>query len=94
MRYNFNEEDAAETFENECLLKYERIRKYLCGDCAVQAIEDLVEDVYYETCDRCRKTFDLIEEEYEFEQMVSGTTLRDYWNPSILCAECTKKEIG
>lgn len=44
-------------------------------------------------CEQCGIIFDLIEEEYEFEQMVSGTSLQDYWNPSVLCAECAKKEI-
>jgi len=90
----FDRVEAEEIFEDEFSLDYSNIKKCLCGACAIQAIEDLVDDVYFEKCDSCGKVFDLIEEESDFEQVVSGTTLRDYWGSSILCKECALKEIG
>ena len=88
----FDESEAESTFFDECRLEYGNLTKCLCGNCAVQAIEDLVDGVYYETCDKCGKRFDLIEEEAEFENQVNGTSLRDF--SSVLCCDCALVELG
>lgn len=92
----FDNDFDRDTFEIETTLCYDNLRKCLCGDCAIQAIEDEVDGVYYETCERCGKTFDLIEDMGEFDRhfpWYNGTRLRDYWKSEILCAECVLDDI-
>ena len=93
----FDREEADLYFGSETfLLEYDHLRKCLCGECAVQAVtEDLVDGIYYETCEKCGVEFDLIEEEGRFDNRVDGIDLRDIWKTSgnILCAECAMDEI-
>lgn len=93
----FDKDEAELYFDSETfLLSYNHVRKCLCGECAVKAItEDLVDGVYYETCENCGIEFDLIEEEGRFDNQVDGIDLRDAWRSSgkILCADCAIKEI-
>lgn len=91
----FDEIEAEQEFEDEeTLLSYKKIRKCLCGSCAIDAIEENVEDVYYETCEKCGKEFDLIEDEAEFEERCEGTSLTDWWlNNGIICCDCAIKII-
>lgn len=88
----FDPEEADEYFTIETwLLSYNNVRKCLCGKCAVEAIESKVDGVYFETCEHCGRTFDLIEDESTFDNHFSwanGTSLRDYWEDQILCADC------
>ena len=90
----FELEDAESIFTSETYcLTYDNIKKCLCGNCAVQAIEDEVDGVYFEICEKCGKYFDLIEESGEFESNVDGTLLRDYWNEQIMCCSCLLKKL-
>ncbi len=88
----FDRDEAEDFFETKTrLLSYANVKKCLCGNCAVQAIEDQADGVYFETCERCGKTFDLIKDESEFSShfpWYNGTELRDHWDNQILCAEC------
>lgn len=93
--FDLDEAESIFTSETYCLA-YENITKCLCGNCAVQAIEDEVDGVYYETCEKCGKSFDLIEESAEFDRNFSwenGTSLRDYWNDQIICCDCALSKI-
>lgn len=86
-----------DTFEIETFLSYPNLRKCLCSECAIQAIEDEVDGVYYETCERCNRTFDLIEEMAQFDRnfpWYNGTRLRDHWTSEILCADCAIDDIN
>ena len=89
---SFDRDEADEYFSSETwLLSYSNVRKCLCGKCAVEAIEDKADGVYFETCEKCGHTFDLIEDESTFDNHFSwanGTSLRDYWKDQILCADC------
>lgn len=89
---SFDPEEANEYFSLDAgIFSYDKIRKCLCGECAVKAIEDKIEGVYYETCEQCGRTFDVVEEESDFDSHFSwanGTNLYDYWHNQILCAEC------
>lgn len=90
----FNEVDAEEYFEMETCLEYSRLAKCLCGKCAVQAIEDDDEGVYFETCERCGKTFDLAAEKAEFSSHFSwfdGLSLTSF--NEYLCADCALEEV-
>ena len=88
----FDPIEADEYFTKETyLLSYDNIQKCLCGECAVKVIEDKVDGIYFETCEKCGRTFDLIEDECTFNSNFSwfnGTSLRDYWDKQILCADC------
>ena len=95
----FDRDEAASYFEMETELSYDNLRKTLCGECAVQAIEDQEDGVYFETCEECGCTFDLIEAQSDFDthfDWSNGTRLRDYWDPKILCCDCAieKAEEG
>ena len=93
---SFDLEEAEDFFDIETFaLNYNNLKKKLCGNCAVQAIEDKVDGVYFETCEKCGKEFDLFVDEIEFAnnfEWFSGTELRDYWKNHILCAECALEE--
>lgn len=90
----FDEYEAIEEFEDSTwLLSYEHIKKCLCGKCAIKAIEEQIEGVYIETCEKCGKEFDFIEDSGKFMSYFSsfsGTELRDYWseNRLTLCCDC------
>jgi len=73
------------------ILNYNNIQKCLCGACAIEAIEQEIDGVYFETCEKCGKTFDLILDKSEYSNHFSwdnGTSLYDQWDDQILCAEC------
>lgn len=93
---NFDIDFERDTFEIETNLCYQNLRKCLCGECAIQAIEDEVDGVYFEVCDRCSKTFDLIEDMGKFDSnfpWYNGTRLRDHWRTEILCADCALGDV-
>lgn len=92
----FDKDFDSDTFEIETILCYQNLRKCLCAECAIQAIHDEVDGVYYETCERCGKTFDLIEDMGKFDSKFpwyNGTRLRDHWNTEILCADCAIDDV-
>ena len=92
----FDVDFDGDTFEMETNLCYQNLRKCLCGDCAIQAIDDEVDGIYYETCERCGKTFDLIEDMGRFDSnfpWYNGTRLRDHWRSEILCADCAIDDV-
>lgn len=88
----FDLQEAEYEFESETfMLSYDNLHKSLCGSCAVKAIEDEVDGVYYEICEECGKEFDMIEDSCKFDSHFtgySGTELRDYWKDKILCCDC------
>ncbi len=91
----YDEEEANNCFSTYTnRLSYENIKKNLCGECAVQAIEDEVVGVYIEKCEECGKKFDLFEESNEYDSNFSwanGTSLRDEWDDKIRCCDCALK---
>lgn len=90
----FDELEAEQEFEEEFSLLYENVQKCLCGACAIQAIKEKVDGIYFETCEKCGKKFDLIEAEAEFEERCEGTSLTDWWfNNGIICCDCAMEII-
>lgn len=93
----FDPIDADYEFSMETgILSYRNIRKCLCGKCSVHAIEGMIENVYFETCEKCGSVFDLITEESSFASQLpwyNGTILRDHWSKNIQCADCAIEEI-
>lgn len=88
----YEPDHAAYIFERELSdLSYSNLEKDLCGDCAIEAIEDQEDGVYFETCEKCGHKFDLIPEQLLFDSHfdeANGTSLRDYWDEGPLCADC------
>ena len=88
----FDLNDAEDDFDMEMgILSYRHIQKCLCGACAIAAIEEEVDGVYFETCERCGKTFDLILDKSAYSNHFSwdnGTNLYAQWDEQILCADC------
>ena len=95
---DFDLVEAENEFESGTyLLSYDNLDKCLCGSCAIEAIEEMADGVYFETCQRCSTRFDLIEEESRFSSMLAlsaGTSLRDYWKGDVLCADCAIQEAN
>lgn len=49
---SYDKSDAESIFSmGTFCLSYANVRKNLCGECAIQAIEDEVDGIYYEICE-------------------------------------------
>lgn len=89
----FDVDEARDDFECETGLSYDNLALCLCGDCAIDAIDDEADGVYFETCEECGNRFDLFEEQSKFENGPNDYgSLRDYWDEKILCADCAIEE--
>lgn len=90
----FDPEEADYEFsERYHYLNYNNFKPCLCGNCAIQAIDDEVRGVYYETCESCKDEFDLFEHEkmidkYYSEDSLDLTEMWDSLDGSVLCADC------
>lgn len=90
-----DKETEADYFDSETLLNYDNIRGHLCADCAIEALEAKESGVYFETCEKCGKVFDLADAESEYDShfsVFSGVSLRDNWEEYILCSDCALME--
>lgn len=92
----FDKEYDADTFDIEMgYLSYSNLKKSLCAECAISSIRDEVKGIYFETCERCGKTFDLFKAKRRFDSKFSwnsGATLTDFWKDDILCCDCALQE--
>ena len=96
----FDKENAFDVFEEEfgssLYLSYDQLRPCLCENCAIQAIEDREDGVYFETCEKCGCEFDFALEDAKYREYFpwfNGTELTDHWNKGIKCADCIIEEI-
>ena len=96
----FDRDDAVDEFDekynSELYLSYDCIRPCLCGTCAIQAMEDKEDGVYFDICEKCGCEFDLALEDAKFRERFpwfNGTELIDYWDKEIKCADCVIEEI-
>ena len=86
----FDKDVEEDIFSSEMAwYQYENIRKCLCAECAINAIEDLDDGVYYEQCERCGRTFDFITENEEFKRITDGDVELTQVGP-ILCCNCAR----
>lgn len=79
--------DDAEMFFDVPYLSYDNFRICLCGECATQAIEDEVDGVYFETCEKCGATFDYVIDAARFSTKYDSH-LTGEWDSRILCCDC------
>ena len=71
------------------LLIYENVRPNFCGRCALKAVkEEEWDGVYFEECELCGKTFDLVDEEFSYDRGLLAAWDR---HEKILCASCASK---
>lgn len=84
----FDSDAAEETFSDEfALFNYNNFTKCLCGECAIQAIEDNTDD-YEEQCENCRTSFNPFQRNVEFERQTDNY----YDSSKILCLDCAIDE--
>lgn len=70
-------------------VSYERLERMLCIDCAE---EEFYNGNYYEYCEICGKKFYPLDDEREFENLVSHKISdADMYDEGIVCAECAAK---
>ena len=93
----FRRADAVEEFESDFWglgLKYDKIKPVLCGECSVEKVQDLEDDVYFDTCEECGQEFDYCADSSAFDnaQEIPSISLTDVWESGmagkILCCEC------
>ena len=88
----FDLQDTEEQFIIATGYPYENVKKCLCASCAIEAIDDEVDGVYFEECRECGKKFDLMEERSNFDSSFgydNDLSLQDYWDGEPLCCDCT-----
>lgn len=90
----FDEPFERDTFSIEFpRLSYESFTVELCADCAREVIEDEIDGIYIETCERCGKRFDYILETSSCLDRCGGS-LSSFWDNDILCLDCVEETIG
>ena len=85
------EDEEAEFVEEYPWLSFSGFRKNLCASCAIQAIEEEIDGVYFEQCEKCGREFDLFDAKARFMNLCDGddgAELTDYWKEGPLCADC------
>ena len=88
----FDEDDAQEIFEGTTLKRYDYLIKTLCGECAVQAIDDKEDGVYLELCENCGARFDPFIDEMEFQRQTGDDGVEIDMFGKYLCLNCSLEE--
>jgi hypothetical protein len=83
----FDEHEAADFFGEETLKDYSLLTECLCGECAVEAMDNK-ESIYFEECADCHSQFDPFEVELELCSRThdEGAELDMFDRP--LCLDC------
>lgn len=87
----FDVEEAREDFEMETLKNYDYLTKCLCAECAIEAIDDMDGEIYYEVCENCGSRFDPFAAELELQRQTGddGAEIDMFGN---LCLDCALDE--
>lgn len=88
----FDEDDAREEFEDETGKSFDYLTKTLCGDCAIQAINDKEDGVYLELCENCGARFDPFIDEMEFQRQTGDDGVEIDMFGKYLCLHCSLEE--
>lgn len=94
----FDKSEAKDEFECNIIdLDYENFNICLCGECAIEAIENEVDGIYYDICHKCGKQFDIMNDTDNFRsyfEYENGIELRDTWDSYPLCCDCAIETIS
>ena len=71
------------------LKRYNYLIKTLCGECAVQAIDDKEDGVYLELCENCGTRFDPFIDEMEFQRQTGDDGVEIDMFGKYLCLNCS-----
>lgn len=88
----FDVEEARDDFEMETLKNYDYLTKSLCAECAIEAINDMDNGVYYEVCENCGSRFDPFETELEFQRQTGDDGVEIDMFGKYLCLDCSLDE--
>lgn len=71
-----------------------RIPVDMCQDCLDDAYDDGEYGLFYDTCERCGKSFDVMEEKDDYDSSISGGANGIEFDSfdQILCADCALVE--
>jgi len=91
-----------ERFYEESWLFADNVNKDLCRDCLEIAWEKQQKNIFYQTCEKCEKRFDvwaddkLLESKSDKIYGMQDIELMDIWRNSkeILCGECALKFVA
>lgn len=87
------DEDEADLIFDDCRLSYWNLRVPLCGQCANEAVDNMVDGVFVEHCEKCGAEFDPFLESSKYDAAFSecnGVSFMDSWGFAgrPLCADC------
>lgn len=87
------DEDEADSIFDDCRLSYRSLRIPLCGQCANEAVDNMVDGVFVERCEKCGTEFDPFLESSKYDAAFSecnGVSFMDSWDFAgyPLCADC------
>lgn len=88
----FDEQDARDEFEMETQKNYYYLTKCLCAECAIQAIDNMDDGVYYEVCENCGTQFDPFSDELELQRHTGDDGAELGMFDRYLCLDCALNE--
>lgn len=88
----FDVEEARDDFEMETLKNYDYLTKCLCAECAIEAINDMDDGIYYEVCENCGSRFDPFADELEFQRQTGDNGVEIDMFGKYLCLDCSLDE--
>lgn len=88
----FDVQDARDVFQMETLKNYDFLTKTLCAECAIEAIEDMDDGIYYEVCENCGSRFDSFADEIELRRQTGDSGAEIDMFGKYLCFNCALDE--
>lgn len=76
----------------ETLKRYDYLTKCLCAECAIKAIDDMDDGIYYEVCENCGSRFDPFADEFEFQQQTDDSGVEIDMFGKYQCLDCSLDE--
>lgn len=90
---SFDESFDRDTFSiKHQYLNFGNFNALLCADCANEVIEDEIDGIYFETCEKCGKKFDYVIDAGRFLRE-HDSYLFSFWKNDILCFDCAELEF-
>lgn len=88
----FEVQDARDDFLMETLKDYDNLTKCLCAECAIKAINDMDEGIYYEECENCGTRYDPFVDEHELQRQTGDGGVEIDMFGKCLCLDCALDE--